>query len=133
MGVQRTYLDGPCKADVDPVRKSLGNLVRGAVRLAEPEAGRLLVGEGIETVAAAMRLFGLPGWATLGRSGLEAVELPDEVEEVMIAADRDLNGAGQRAAAALVKRLEGDGRHVDIRVPPEVDLDFADVLMQIRS
>ena len=55
LGIQRTYLavDGSGKADVDPVRASLGSLAGGAVRLAESSDDRLLVGEGIESTAAA--------------------------------------------------------------------------------
>ena len=41
----------------------------GAVRLA-PAAEKLMVGEGIETVLAAMQATGMPGWAALSTSGL---------------------------------------------------------------
>ena len=117
LGIQRTYLsvDGSGKADVDPVRASLGSLAGGAVRLAESIGDRLLVGEGIETTAAAALVLDWRGgaWATLGTSGLRAVELPELVREVTIAADRDVGGL--RAAAALARRLEGEGRRVEIR------------------
>ena len=129
LGVQRIYLDregAPRKADVEPVRASLGSLAGGAVRLAEPEHGRLLVGEGIESTAAAMLLFDLPGWAALGTSGMRSIELPEHVIDVVIAADRD--AAGLRAAAALARRLEADGRNVEIRRPHKGD--FNDVLRE---
>ena len=133
LGVQRIYLDregAPRKADVEPVRASLGSLAGGAVRLAEPEHGRpLLVGEGIESTAAAMLLFGLPGWAALGTSGLRAIELPEHVIDVVIAADRDAGGL--RAAAALARRLEAEGRNVEIRRPHKGD--FNDVLREVRQ
>ena len=70
--IQRTYLQGPHKAPVRPVRASLGRLTGGAVRLAEPADGVLLVGEGIESTAAAMQRFQDPGWAALGTAGLDA-------------------------------------------------------------
>ena len=128
LGVQRTYLDstGAGKANVEPARASLGSLSGGAVRLAEPEHGRLVVGEGIESTAAAMALFDLPGWAVLGTSGLRAIELPEHVRDVVIAADRDPNGAGLGAAADLAERLESEGRRVEIRAP--CTGDFADWL-----
>ena len=128
LGVQRTYLDstGAGKADVEPARASLGSLSGGAVRLAEPEHGRLLVGEGIESTAAATALFDLPGWAALGTSGLRAIVLPEHVRDVVIAADRDPNGAGLGAAADLDERLEAEGRRVEIRAP--CTGDFADWL-----
>ena len=132
LGVQRIYLDrkDPRKADVEPVRASLGSLAGGAVRLAEPEPERpLLVGEGIESTAAAMLLLDLPGWAALGTSGLRAIELPEHVIDVVIAADRD--AAGLRAAAALARRLEAEGRNVEIRRPHKGD--FNDVLRESRQ
>ena len=135
LGVQRTYLaaDGGGKADVEPTRASLGSLAGGTVRLAEPEPGRaLLVGEGIETTAAAMALFELPGWAALGTSGLRKVNLPGDVREVVIAADRDAAGGGQLAAADLAERLEGEGRKVEIQLPPFVG-DWNDVLLLART
>ena len=86
LGIQRTYLEGPYKAPVQPVRASLGRLTGGAVRLAEPADGVLLVGEGIESTAAAMARLQAPGWAALGTAGLRALALPDIIREVVIAA-----------------------------------------------
>ena len=131
LGVQRTYLDstGAGKANVEPARASLGSLGGGAVRLAEPEHGRLVVGEGIESTAAAMALFDLPGWAALGTPGLRAIELPGHVRGVVIAADRD--AAGLQTAAALARRLDAEGRAVEIRRPHKGD--FNDVLREVRQ
>ena len=124
VGIQRTYLDGARKAALDPVRASLGSLAGGAVRILEPAGDALLLGEGIESTAAAVRVLDWPGgaWATLGTSGLRAVVLPASVRRVVIAADRDAGGL--RAAAALAERLESEGRTVTIEVPPFGD--FAD-------
>ena len=118
LGVQRTYLDGPRKADLDPVRASLGSIAGGAVQLAPVLDDAVLVGEGIESTAAAVRVFDWPGgaWATLGTSGLRAVVLSVAVRRVVIAADRDAGGL--RAAAALAERLEAEGRRVTIEAPP---------------
>ena len=109
LAVHRIYLDreGAGKANVEPARASLGSTAGGAVRLGEPEHGRLLVGEGIETTAAAMALFDLPGWAALGTSGLRNVELPQCARDVVIAADRDPGGL--EAAAVLARRLKAEG------------------------
>ena len=126
LGIQRCYLapDGSGKADVEPVRASLGSLAGGAVRILEPAGDALLLGEGIESTAAAVRVFDWPGgaWATLGTSGLRAVVLSVAVRRVVIAADRDAGGL--RAAAALAERLEAEGRRVTIEAPPCGD--FAD-------
>ena len=123
LGIQRTYLQGPHKAPVRPVRMSLGKLTGGAVRLAEPTDGVLLVGEGIESTAAAMQRFQDPGWAALGTAGLCALVVPDAIREVVIAADRD--APGLEAAAALAERLEAEGRRITI-VALCAGGDFAD-------
>ena len=124
MGIQRTYLDGPRKADLDPVRASLGSIAGGAVRLAPVLDDAVLVGEGIESTAAAVKALDWPGgaWAVLGTSGLRAVEIPSILRHVVIAADRDAGGL--RAAVALAERLESEGRRVTIEAPPFGD--FAD-------
>ncbi len=131
LAVHRIYLnrEGAGKANVEPARASLGSTAGGAVRLGEPEHGRLLVGEGIETTAAAMAraLFNLPGWAAIATSGLTAIELPEHVIDVVIAADRD--AAGLKAAAVLARRLEAEGRDVEIRRPHKGDFNDALLLM----
>ena len=133
LAVHRIYLDGAGKANVEPVKASLGSTATGAVRLAEPEHGRpLLAGEGIESTAAAMALFDLPGFAAIGTGGLRAIELPEHVIDVVIAADRDAGGEGQLAAAALAERLEAEGRRVRIELPPFVG-DWNDVLLLARE
>ena len=135
LAVHRIYLDrsGAGKANVDPVKASLGSTAGGAVRLlAEPSGGPLLVGEGIESTAAAMVLFDLPGWAALGTGGLRNVELPRCIRDVVIAADKDFDGAGQLAAAALAERLEAEGREVEIQLPPFIG-DWNDVLLLARE
>ena len=134
LAVHRIYLDrsGAGKANVEPARASLGSTAGGAVRLGEPEHGRLLVGEGIETTAAAMGLFDLSGFAAIGTGGLRAIELPEDVRDVVIAADRDAAGEGQGAAAALAERLEAEGREVEIQLPPFIG-DWNDVLLLARE
>ena len=129
LGVQRTYLDGPHKAAVEPVRASLGSLAGGAVRLRGAPDGALLVGEGVETTAAAVRVLDWQSgaWATLGTSGLRSVVLPESVRRVVIAADRDAGGL--RAAAVLADRLQGEGCTVEIRAPRRGD--FADWLREV--
>ena len=77
LAIHRTFLarDGSGKAPVDPQKMMLGPCRGGAVRLAL--AGDvLMVGEGIESVLAAMQARGLPAWAALSTSGLLAIDLP---------------------------------------------------------
>jgi hypothetical protein len=85
--------DGKGKAAIDKKeqRRTLGSNKGGAVRLAEPVDGKpLIVGEGIETVLTAMEAAGLPGWASLGTSGLVNLEWPDDVREVILLGENDV-------------------------------------------
>lgn len=120
-GVHRTFLDrsGTRKAAVGNAKLTLGPVSGAAVRLA-PLGPNLLVGEGIESTLAAMALSGLPGWAAGSTSLMRSLVLPpvDVVPSVTIAADRDLNGAGEAAAECLAERLAREGRTVRIALPP---------------
>jgi putative DNA primase/helicase len=129
VGAHRTWLaiDGSVKAALDPPRLSNGAIGGGAVRLA-PAAEKLLVGEGLETCLAAMVATGLPAWAALSTAGLCALTLPSLVREIVILADHDQNGAGERAAYAVADRWLAEGRRVRIALPPQTQTDFADVL-----
>jgi DNA primase len=72
-----------------------------------------------------MQLTGIPTWAALSTSGLRNLQLPAEVEEVIIAADSDAPGI--IAAHDAARRWLADGIRVRIARPP-VGLDFNDVL-----
>ena len=100
------------------------------MRLAPVLDDAVLIGEGVESTGAAIRVLDWHGgaWATLSTSGLRAVELPVEVRRVVIAADRDVEGAGQKAAAQLAERLRAEGRRVRIFVPETIGHDFCDEL-----
>jgi hypothetical protein len=129
VGAHRTWLaiEGSVKAALEPPRLSNGVIGGGAVRLA-PAAEKLLIGEGLETCLAAMVATGLPAWAALSTAGLWALTLPPLVREIVILADHDQNGAGERAAYAAADRWLAQGRRVRIALPPQPQTDFADVL-----
>jgi hypothetical protein len=128
LAIHRTFLtrDGR-KADIDPVRATLGPYWGGVVRL-DPLAPELVIGEGIESSASAGRLLGLPAWAALTAGTLAALVLPEPVRAVVIAADRDSTGAcaAERAAA----RWRAEGRAVRIAAPDRIGADFNDVLRE---
>ncbi len=128
-GLHRTYMapGGQGKAKVSGNKAMLGICSRGAVRLF-PTAEKMTVAEGIETALAVHKLSGLPVWAALSTSGLINLALPDEVREVVIAADHDENGAGERAANAAAKRWCSEGRKVEITMPTDPGSDWLDVL-----
>jgi hypothetical protein len=127
IAVQRTFLtlDGKQKAPFTQNKMTLGSMARGAVRLAAagPELG---IAEGTETGLAAMEIFGVPVWATLGAERLGKVELPADVARVVIFAD---NGEpGHAAAMKAVEAFTRQGRKVTLRFPPDEFSDFNDLL-----
>jgi hypothetical protein len=125
VGVHRTYLTADYRRRD---RASLGPIGGGAVRLGSA-ADTLMVGEGIETCLAAMQATAMPAWAALSTSGLVALKLPPIVQHVVILADNDPSGAGERAACAAAGRWLGEGRQVQIAMPPEHGTDFNNLLL----
>lgn len=135
IGVSRTFLaiDGSNKAALKPSRLFTGTTKGGAVRLgpiivAEP----LVIGEGIETVLSAMRLWGYSGgWAALSANGLRSVALPPEARSILIVVDNDANGIGQAAARDAAWLWEQEGRDVRVALPPAAGTDFNDILRSV--
>jgi putative DNA primase/helicase len=129
--IHKTYItiDGR-KAPVEKVRMFCPGAVPagGAVRLT-PLAPVLGIAEGIETALAASAMFQIPTWAALNAGGVERFVPPADVERLVIFADNDQNGVGQRAAYALAARLAGKVQ-VDVRIPDRADTDWNDVLLE---
>ena len=133
----KTFLrpDGTGKADLPKreQRESSGLLKGGAVRLAPPRDGKIVIAEGLESALAAMQMFDLPGWAAIYAGGIATLELPAEVRTVLIAADHDANGVGQRAALVAYQRWTGERRTARILLPPTAGQDFNDVLGEVEQ
>lgn len=129
IAAHRTFLaaDGTGKAKVEPQRASLGPVWGCAVRLAEADAGGVIVvGEGIETAASAGRMIGLPAWAAISAGNLSrGLLLPPAVHHVVIAVDPD--GPGETAAAEAAQRWSREGRRVQL-AHPDGPGDFNDLL-----
>jgi putative DNA primase/helicase len=133
VAVHCTYLlpDGSDKAALpkDKQRAFFGPVAGGAVRFGVPRPGvRLIVGEGIESTLSAAVPCGLPAWAALSAAGIEKLLLPPDATHVVIAADNDTKGRGQRAANDAAERWLGEGRSVRVAMPPKPDSDFNDLL-----
>jgi putative DNA primase/helicase len=77
-----------------------------------------------------MQIFGLAGWSAVFAGGLKTMELPPDVRNVIIAADNDVSGAGQRNALAAYDRWVAEDRSVRIKCPPNAGDDFNDVLIK---
>jgi putative DNA primase/helicase len=134
IGVHRTWLARDpagdwCRRD----RAMLGRAAGGAVHLAAADE-MLMIGEGIKTCLTAMQATALPAtalpaWAALSTSGMVELRLPPIVRTVIILADHDLSGAGERAARTAAARWLAEGRRVRLAMPPQPGIDFNDVLL----
>ena len=116
-GVHRTWLaaDGQGKAVVETQRRAMGHLLGNAVRLI-PHDDILVVGEGIETMLSLVEAVPcLPVWAALSSGHLGAVLLPERLQRLYIAIDRD--PAGQSAAERLSARATEVGIAVRVLEP----------------
>jgi putative DNA primase/helicase len=126
-GLQRTFLrlDLTAKAEIDPPRMALGKVRGSSVHLGEP-VDCLGISEGIETGLAAMELYGIPVWASLGPHG-DQVEIPGEVGRVIVFGDNGKPGEriAQRTAEAACKSR----RKIEIAFPPPQFGDFNDALI----
>jgi CHC2 zinc finger/Toprim domain len=86
------------------------------------------VGEGPETVLAAMMRDFSPAWSLGDAAGVEGFPVLGGVEVLTIIVDRDENGAGQMAAAECFDRWTAAERQVRCVVPDEVDTDMNDIV-----
>ncbi len=127
MAVHRTWLksDGSGKADIEPNKMMLGQVMGSAVQLAQA-APEMVIAEGIETALSVMQITGLPTWAALSTSGLKGLALPFVAQRITIACDND--PAGLQAANEAADKWTKEGREVSLAIPP-INKDFNDLLI----
>lgn len=108
-----------------------GALKGSAIKLYQPE-GSLCVAEGIETALSAVKLWGVPAWATISAHGLREVSIPRSVEHVIIAVDNDSHktNAGLLASRALATRMQQEGKTTQLVMPDSAGQDLNDVLKE---
>jgi hypothetical protein len=101
--------------------------------------GQLVVGEGIETVlAAATRLSHrggplTPAWSAISAGGLAHLPAIGAIGRLVLLIDNDLNGEGQRAAAACRETWSGCVQEIVPLMPKQPGWDFNDVILGGRS
>jgi phage/plasmid primase-like uncharacterized protein len=122
--LHRTYLtDDGTKAPVAAPRKLMAypedlRLAGSAIRLARPtHDGTLGLAEGIETALAVILLTDQPTWAATSAGMLERFQPPKSVKVLIIWADRDRSGTGERSARILAERVSASGLTVEVRLP----------------
>jgi phage/plasmid primase-like uncharacterized protein len=119
-------------------RRTLGPKAGGAIKLWPQSAvrDRLVVGEGMETVLStalhikdpATRLD--PAWALIDAGNLAALPVIAGVNTLVVLADHDVSGKGQKAAEECAQRWAGTGREVIPLMPEVPGTDFNDVVME---
>jgi putative DNA primase/helicase len=116
-------------------RMTLGPTTGTAIKLSRDEdvTEGLAIGEGTESVLAAMRLGFRPAWALGGTSGVKSFPILSGIEALTILVDNDANGAGQAAAQQCSERWIDAGREVFRAVPNHTGDDFNDVLRWSRA
>ncbi len=127
IGIQRIFLDRDGnKANIEPVKASLGVIAGGAVRLQDCST-ELVVAEGVETAAAAGVLLKMPSWSAISCGNMaRSLALPASVRSVVIAVDND--APGQAAAREAWRRWTRAGRAVRFFKPIAVGADAADII-----
>lgn len=134
INLHQTYLqpDGSGKAPVAHPKKLMscrdGTTVTGAAIRLYPPGETLALAEGIESALAFHVLHNVPVWACMSTHGVETVEVPSTVRHIIIAGDKDENFAGQRAALTLLTRLAPHNVDVKLKLPPNLGMDWCNVL-----
>lgn len=125
MGVHRIALNLR-HDDGKRVKRSSGNIWGSAMMLGR-KGPVLGICEGLETgVAITMGDPGVPIWCLSGSAFMAGFSPTEGVERLIIYADNDDNGAGQKAAQAC-SRLWREHADVEIVVPQVRGKDFADI------
>lgn len=117
--VEVTYLAPNARRAIDLrlSRKTVGpSPVNCAVRI-DAAAPQMLVGEGLFTTLSASARFGLPAWALMSTRNLRHWRPPPGVREVLIAADRGVDG--EASAEQLRAGLAAAGLKARVALPPE--------------
>lgn len=146
VGIHRTYLtsageklresrDGRLIEKPRKQRSIFAGATRGgAIRLGEM-AHLGLVGEGIETCLAASLMSSIPAWAGMTAGGVEHIELPERVLEVVICVEND--STSEKSAKRLAKRLMREGRLVSYApvsaLTNVLHADWADVARSLNN
>jgi hypothetical protein len=133
IGIQRVALKPDVFNGAKVERRVLGRL--GAAKIWPVNScGRLVVGEGIETVLAAATRIPYkgeplrPAWSAISANRLSTFPIIKGVERLIILADNDKSGAGQAAAATCASRWSHAGRTAIKLMPKRLGSDFNDLL-----
>jgi putative DNA primase/helicase len=125
-GIQRVRLN----ADGSKYgRRMLGIVERAAVKLAMPDNGTLVIGEGVETCLAAIQLGFKPAWAVGSAGSISRFPVIAGVKQITLLGENDATSAG--AVEICNERWQSAGRTVSIVLPDDGYGDLNDELMAV--
>jgi hypothetical protein len=99
-----------------------------------PANGTLTIGEGIETVLAAVTRLSyetplIPAWSAVSSGGLARLPVLPDVRSLVVLVDHDIEGLSD--AAKLAQRWQAAGREVTQLLPDKPGSDFNDVVLEL--
>lgn len=117
--IEVTYLAPNARRAIDLrlSRKTVGPSPANCAVHIDAAAPQMLVGEGLFTTLSASARFGLPAWALMSTRNLRHWRPPQGVREVLIAADRGVDG--EASAEQLRAGLSAAGLKARVALPPE--------------
>lgn len=136
VSIHRTFLlpDGGREKKLMP---AVGDLMGAGIWFGPRTESRWIVGEGIETTLAGWEDEGYDGTAVaaISANGMEALEIPGHVTDLLIFADNDASFTGMKAASALAHRVatRKSPCEVTIAIPRGLGNDMADVISGDRG
>ena len=119
-------------------RLALGPIGGGAIKLWSHAAVTrgLVIGEGLETVAAAATRIEhkgtklQPAWAAICAGNLAALPVLTGIEHLTILVDKDESGTGEHAANECTRSWIKAGRYVNQLIPHFTGTDFNDIALE---
>ena len=129
--ISRTYVDRDLRKIAKA--KTLG-LPAGIIRLTPDEdvTYGLCLAEGLETALSAMAKGLCPVWATGSTALMKTFPILAGIGSLTVVADRDANGAGERAAREVEARWRSAGRETRIFMPASPG-DLNDLLQRAKG
>lgn len=132
-----------------PVKKVLGDFAGGAIRLGNglgprggkgarladcPPGSRIYIAEGIETaLSARILLAGARVMAAVSLSNMGQVELPPNVDDVVLITDHDTHPEARAALSRAIRAHADHGRTVRTWASDRAGEDLNDALMRARD
>ena len=128
VALQRIFLD-PMSAQYE-AKVMLGRPGRGAWQGGIPKR-ELALAEGFESAAAFQEYRSIPTWAALGARRLDQIQIPPDVQTLILAEDNDAEG--RRAAERALDAYRRPGLQILRAPPPLACKDWTQFLAQCRQ